>query len=132
METAMTFYSDIDALRNAAQTDDAAAFITERAQAQHDARIARQESHDELVSRITREHLARKLEQLLPIDIMAGLESLIVSRDGAAVRAAWLKGPAAFGEYLMGVCRHEMELASEVEAIEAAEKIERPDGPEVH
>jgi hypothetical protein len=106
------------------KTDDAAAFIAERAQAQRDAAADRAESRDELKARMARERLVAKLAAIKPIDVIAGLRSAIEETHGAALLAAWKGSTEQFGALVKAMVVDALEAEADLEAEEALIRIE--------
>jgi len=103
---------------------DAYAFITERAQAQHDEAQEHVESRDEQKAEMVAARLKSKLETLTHDDLVAGLHSVTQQAHGAALRAAWLDGEEALGALLMQIVRDQLSAEADLEAEEALIRIE--------
>jgi hypothetical protein len=107
------------------RTDDAAAFIADRAKNKADEQEYLDRLRDELVASIAKERKEAKLKQPQPIDMVAGLHSVIVATHGAALVAAFMEGGEAFGDLLQSIVVRQMELDAEVEALKSVEVMER-------
>ncbi|CAB3644263.1 hypothetical protein [Trinickia soli] len=106
------------------RTDDALAFISERAQAQRDEAQDRAESRDEQKAAISKARLNAKLAALTHDDLVAGLHSVTRAQHGAELRAAWLDGEEALGAMLMRVVRDQLADEADLEAEEVLIRIE--------
>lgn len=83
----------------------------------------RAESRDAMVKRIATARLKSMLTDVAPIDIINGLHAVIGPKHGAALRAAWLESPEAFGDLLMSICVREMEIQAEIDAQQIVERM---------
>lgn len=106
------------------RTDDAYAFVTERAQAARDEAQEHAESRDEQKAAIAAARLQAKLAALTHDDLVAGLHSVTQEKHGAALRAAWLDGEEALGALVMQVVRDQLADEADLEAEEALIRIE--------
>lgn len=106
------------------RTDDAVAFIRERAQALRDEAQDRAESRDEHKAAIAAARLNAKLAKLTHDDLVGGLHSVTQETHGAALRAAWLGGEEALGALVMQIVRDQLSAEADLEAEEALFRIE--------
>lgn len=106
------------------RTDDALAFIAERAQAQRDEAQEHAESRDEQKAAITAARLKAKLSNLTDDDLVGGLHSVTQDKHGAALRAAWLDGEEALGALVMQIVRDQLADEADLEAEEVLIRIE--------
>jgi hypothetical protein len=107
-----------------ARTDDAIAFLSERAQAARDVVSYHAESREELVADMAKARLAKKLATLAPIDLIGGLHSATLEKHGDALRGAWKESPEAFGAMVMVLVRDQLADEANLEAEEALAAIE--------
>jgi hypothetical protein len=106
------------------RTDDAAAFIAERSQATRDDAQEHAQTRAEHKAAIAAARLKAKLSSPAPIDLIAGLHSVMTEKHGDALRAAWLDGEEAYGALLMQITRDELQAECDLEAEEALIRIE--------
>lgn len=106
-----------------ARTDDAAAFIADRAKNKADEQEHLDRLRDELVASIAKERKEAKLAAPQPIDIVAGLHSVIVKQHGPALVTAFMEGAEAFGDFLQSIIAHQMGIDAEDEAIKIVERM---------
>lgn len=106
------------------RTDDAVAFIAERAQAQRDEAQERAESRDEQKAAISKARLNAKLSNPTDDDLVAGLHSVTQDKHGAALRAAWRESAEALGDLVMNIVRDQLADEADLEAEEVLIRIE--------
>lgn len=106
------------------RTDDAAAFVMERAQAARDEAQERAESRAEQKAEMAAARLKAKLANLTHDDLVGGLHSVTQAKHGAALRSAWLDGEEALGALLMQIVRDQLADEAGLEAEEALIRIE--------
>jgi hypothetical protein len=106
------------------RTDDAFAFVTERAQAARDEAQEHTETREEQKSAMTAARIKAKLSALTHDDLVDGLHSVTQGMHGAALRAAWLDGEEALGALVMQIVRDSLSAEADLEAEEALIRIE--------
>jgi hypothetical protein len=100
-------------------------FATERAKSKLDAAIDSEESRDEMIAARTQELIVKRMAEMAPIDIIAGLQS---ANEGAAgaMRDHLLAGNVnVFGVMARALIHMHIEQDSEVMAQEWMERMDR-------
>jgi hypothetical protein len=102
-----------------------AEFATDRAKARLDAAIDAEASRDELIAGRTQELVVKRMAEMAPIDVVAGMQS-VVEAAAAVIRPHILSGDkTAVGEMVCALVNLYIEQDSETMAYEWMRRIDR-------